>query len=287
MRLDQSDCYDYMQLEAIQMQNQSKKPAFLIDLDGTMYAGDDPIPGAGPFIHTLRAKGIPYLFVTNNSSRTPEAVASHLLAMGVQADPEEIVTSSQAAAQYAAAAGRGRRVFMIGEAGLELALREAGLELVEEEPDFVVQGIDRAFTYDKLERAVSFIRAGAEYILTNPDRLLPAGGRLVPGAGAISGSIREATQTDPVTIGKPYGTIMRFALERLRHEGEVWVIGDSLHTDIGAGHSAGLRTALVLTGVVTPEGVEQALQAAGSIQPDLIARDLPELAGLLDLDGAE
>ncbi|PYI55889.1 HAD-IIA family hydrolase [Paenibacillus flagellatus] len=264
------------------MNANGRTTAFLIDLDGTMYAGNTPIPHAAAFVDRLRELALPFLFVTNNSSRTPEAVASHLREMGIAAEPGEVVTSSQATARYVLERGRGRRVYAIGEDGLKRALAEAGLELVEDEPDFVVQGIDRDFSYRKLEAAVRFIAAGAEYVLTNPDRLLPSDGKLVPGAGAISGSIREALWVEPTVIGKPSDRIMRFALERLSADADVWAVGDNPATDIGAGVAAGLRTALVLTGIATPDNAAEAIAAAG-VTPDLVCGSLLELLERLKL----
>ncbi|GAA3404616.1 HAD-IIA family hydrolase [Paenibacillus hodogayensis] len=262
-----------------------KRPAFLIDLDGTMYAGHAPIPHAAAFIKRLRELKLPFLFVTNNSSRTPEAVAGHLRQHGIEAEPREVVTSSQAAARYAAERKPGGRVYAIGEEGLRAALTEAGLELVDEDerPDFVVQGIDREFSYAKLERAVGFIAAGAEYVLTNPDRLLPADGKLLPGAGTIAASIREAMQIQPLVIGKPYEPIMRFALERLGTAENVWAVGDNPLTDIGAGKAVGLRTALVLTGIATPDNAERLLGIEGTPQPDIVCADLADLLDRLGL----
>jgi 4-nitrophenyl phosphatase len=250
--------------------------AFLIDLDGTMYAGNTVIPEARRFIAALRTHRIPYLYVTNNSSRTPEAVAAHLSSLGIPAEAREVVTSSQATAKYLTEQGRGRRVYAIGEEGLKTALSEAGMELVEEHPDYVVQGLDREFSYRKLDLAVRHILSGAEYVVTNADRLLPTDGRFAPGAGSISGAIRAAVGIDPVVIGKPSARIMHFALERLKTKGEVWAVGDNPATDIGAGQAAGLKTALILSGVATKENADQMIQQAG-VSPDRICANLLEL----------
>lgn len=260
--------------------------AFLIDLDGTLYAGGAAIPHAASFVAALRRQGLPFLFVTNNSSRTAEAVAAHLRGLGIEAEAAEVVTTSQCAARYIARQGGGQRVYAIGEEGLRAALLEAGLQLVEEAPDFVVQGIDRQFHYDKLERAVRFLSAGATYVLTNPDRLLPADGKLMPGAGAIAASIREALQIDPVIIGKPHRPVIDYALERLGGgSADVWVVGDNPMTDIGAGKAAGLMTALVLTGIATPGNVDKLLAGLEpEARPDLVCVNLAELLVRLGLE---
>jgi 4-nitrophenyl phosphatase len=259
-------------------------PGFLIDLDGTMYAGNEPIEHAAAFIRHLRAAEHPYLFVTNNSSRTPEEVAAHLREIAaVEAGPEDVMTSSQAAARYIADLNEGRRVWFIGENGLETALREAGMIITADEPDYVVQGIDRSFTYEKLAAAVGMIRAGAKYILTNPDHLLPSGGGLMPGAGSIAAAIRTASMSEPVIIGKPSPVIMDQAAERLGLAAQdIWVVGDNLRTDISGGMAAGCRTALVLTGLVTEHNAEQQIAETG-IRPDLVCRHLMELPERLGL----
>lgn len=166
---------------------------FLIDLDGTLYRGGEPIPYAADFIRLLQRSELPYLLVTNNSSRTPEQVAEHLQKLGIDVPAASVFTSSQAAAQYIGERQTGRRVHMIGEAGLRLALEQAGFELTEETPDYVVQGIDRSFSYAKLAAAVRHLSGGATYVLTNPDHMLPSDGGLMPGAGSLAAAIRTAS----------------------------------------------------------------------------------------------
>lgn len=255
--------------------------AYLIDLDGTMYHGNRIIPGAAELIVNLQDNGIPYLYVTNNSSRTPEDVASHLREMGIPAVEKEVCTSAVAAAQYIATISPGAKVAPIGEKGLLHALDEAGLVVDEEHPDFVVQGIDRSFTYETLTRATRWITSGARYVLTNPDLLLPSHDGLVPGAGSISASIRAATGVEPIIIGKPSDVIMKFAIERLglRNE-EVAVIGDNMLTDISAGVHAGCGSILTLTGVTTSDNLHDFIATAG-IKPDIICQDLEEVRTLI------
>ncbi|WP_281280437.1 HAD-IIA family hydrolase [Paenibacillus koleovorans] len=260
------------------------KYGFLIDLDGTMYAGHREIPDAAPFIKHLRERGWPFLFVTNNSSRTPEAVADHLRHMGIDAAVEEVVTSAQAAAEYVIQQSGGRAtVYAIGEVGLRTALQEAGLHLLSDDysatqapPDFVVQGIDRDFHYAKLHRAATYLRAGARYVLTNPDRAIPSDDTFLPGAGSLAASIRMASEVEPVVIGKPNEPIVRFALGRLQPAEEVWVVGDNLWTDIASGEASGLRTALVLTGLATADNLQSQLEQSG-VKPDRIAANLLKL----------
>ncbi|MBM7563364.1 TIGR01457 family HAD-type hydrolase [Paenibacillus sacheonensis] len=244
----------------------------LIDLDGTLYHGSKMIPGADALIHMLRKEEIRYLYVTNNSSATPEAVADRLNGMGIPAMPDDVCTSAQAAAAYIAERSPGARVHAVGEAGLLAALREAGLQLDDEAPELVVQGIDRSLTYDKITAAVRHIRGGAQYILTNPDLLLPSENGLIPGAGSISAVIRAASGAEPVVIGKPSAIQMHFALKRLGLEpNETWVIGDNPATDIAAGNAVGCQSVLVLTGVATGDNYKELLASAGCGADEVIA----------------
>ena len=258
-------------------------PGFLIDLDGTLYRGTERIDYAAEFIQWLKERKMPYLFVTNNSSRTPEQVSGHLRLMGIDAEPEQVMTSGLAAAEYIRKQQpnkqqTGRTVYLIGEHGLEQALKAAGLNIVDQEqPDFVVQGIDRNFTYDKLNLAVRYILSGAQYILTNPDHMVPANGGAMPGAGAIAASIRTASGMEPVIIGKPSPIMINYAVQQLRLPlEEIWVVGDNLDTDISGGHAAGCRTALVLTGVSKANDLKRWMEMKGTA-PDLVSANLREL----------
>jgi 4-nitrophenyl phosphatase len=261
---------------------------FLIDLDGTLYAGHNPIPHAFEFITLLQQKKLPFLLLTNNSSRLPEEVATHLLEVsGIQVTAADIFTSAQAAARYIADQQKHASVYCVGEKGLFHALQAAELQIVEPSdslnPDFVVQGIDRQFTYQKLEKAVQYIAAGAAFINTNPDHLLPSGDQPHPGAGSIAASITTASQIDPIIIGKPSSIIMNYAIEMIGlPSADIWVVGDNIRTDIGGGKLVGCRTALVLTGLATLENVQQQIDAT-HIQPDLISADLKSLIAALKL----
>lgn len=251
--------------------------AFIIDLDGTLFRGSEMITGADLFVKALRERELPFLLMTNNSSRTPAEAAKHMQAMGIPAEEKDMFTSAQAAAQYWDEQQIGRRVFIVGEAGLKEAMRGRGFELVEENPDAVIQGIDRDFNYAKLTAAVRHIRAGARSIVTNPDHLLPSDGELLPGAGSIAAAIERATGVQPVVIGKPSPIIMRYAMARLgAAASSTWVVGDNCVTDIGGGAAAGCRTALVLTGLATVSNWRQQAADAG-VQPDLVCHGLDEV----------
>ena len=255
--------------------------AYLIDLDGTLYHGRHRIDGADRLIQTLKEQGIPFLFVTNNSSRTPQGVADHLNGMGIEADASEVCTSAVAAAEYVAALSPGARVACIGETGLIQAIEEAGLILTEDQPEVVIQGIDREFSYQKLTKALRWINGGAQYILTNPDLQLPGDDGLMPGAGTIGAAIEAATGVQPMVIGKPSSIIMKSAIRRLNMKAqEVAVIGDNMRTDIAAGVAAGCETLLVLTGVTTHENMDGHIQAVKA-RPDHVFEDLHTLTAWL------
>lgn len=258
-----------------------KPNGLLIDLDGTLYHGRYRIEGADLLIERLKEMQIPFLYVTNNSSRTPEQVAAHLMEMGIPALPEEVCTSSLAAAKYIAEESPGARVAMLGEEGLREALLSAGLNIVEQSPEYVIQGIDRSFHYEKLTRAVRWIQEGSVSILTNPDLQLPSDTGLMPGAGSLGAAIEAASGVKPTVIGKPSSILMKFASDRLGLAPEdTYVIGDNIRTDIAAGAHAGCKTVLVMTGITTDLNMEAHMEATG-VAPDFICRDLNEVKDLL------
>jgi 4-nitrophenyl phosphatase len=253
----------------------------LIDLDGVVYTGTQAIPGAAWFLGEARRRGFPFKLVTNNSARPPEAVAERLRGMEIHVEPDEIVTSAEAAVAYVreGSAQHGRRVLCIGEVGLRQALAESGLELVDDGAvDWVVVGLDRGFTYAKLATATRAIRQGARFVATNADPLLPSeGGVLNPGAGCIVAAIQTAT-VPPTIIGKPEPALFRRGLQRLGNlpPADVAMVGDRLDTDIVGARNVGLRTILVLSGGTTPGQL-----AAAPIQPDAWAPNLADVARLL------
>jgi 4-nitrophenyl phosphatase len=271
---------------------------FIIDLDGTLYAGQRSIPYAAEFIAFLQKNNLPYLLLTNNSSRLPEEVAAHLYKVsGIMVEPGKIFTSAQAAARYASHHQKRALAYCIGEKGLVQALEAAGLEVLQEidekdnpltseqiklwPPKYVIQGIDRQFTYAKLEKAVQFITAGAAFINTNPDHLLPSENGIQPGAGSIAAAIELASQVKPIVIGKPSSIIMKYAIELIGlPPKDIWVVGDNIRTDIGGGIAVGCPTVLVLTGLATAENVQQQMDES-RIQPTLICSHLMELANRL------
>jgi 4-nitrophenyl phosphatase len=245
---------------------------YLIDLDGTMYRGKEVIKEAGDFVRRLKEKGLPYLFVTNNSSRRPEQVAEKLQTFGISAAKEQVFTTSMATAQFIADKKPGSTAYVIGEEGIRSALEEKGITLQEEKPDFVVAGIDRGINYEKLALACLGVRNGATFISTNGDIAIPTERGLLPGNGSLTSVITVSTQTQPIFIGKPESIIMEQALEVLGvSKEETLMVGDNYDTDIKAGMNAGLDTLLVHTGVTTKEILQQMKE-----QPTYVINTLDE-----------
>lgn len=224
---------------------------YLIDLDGTMYQGDEAIPFASDFVKALQEKQLPYVFVTNNSSKTQQDVAMKLKKLDIPAEPKQIVTTSLATASYITENYGQSRCYVIGEEGIHKALQEEGHTITETENcDVVVIGIDRNITYEKLAKASIAVRNGATFISTNGDKAIPNERGLLPGNGSLTAVISICTGVDPVFIGKPEAVIMKEALHVLGLKAdEALMVGDNYATDIQAGIQAGIDTLMVFTGV--------------------------------------
>lgn len=231
---------------------------FLLDLDGTVYRGNQPIPGAVRFMEHLREQNIPYLFLTNNSSTTPDKVADCLSHMGIPAKSNEVYTTSMAIAAYLKAHVQpGARIYAIGEEGLLQELKQGGYRLTEDRPDYVVVGIDRTFSYEKLAIAAKAIRDGARFLATNSDAALPTEHGLAPGNGSLVAAIAVASGSQPIVVGKPEALIVDYALQHLgTTKSETLIVGDNLHTDILAGINSEVDSLLVLTGYSTRADLE-------------------------------
>ncbi|RWZ54887.1 TIGR01457 family HAD-type hydrolase [Halobacillus fulvus] len=230
---------------------------YLLDLDGTMYRGTEKVEGASDFVQYLKAESIPYMFLTNNSSKKAEQVAEKLESLGVPAAPEQVMTSSMAAASYITSQKKKANIFVIGEEGLFHALRESGHTIVESDADFVVIGIDREISYEKLTKACLQVRNCATFISTNRDAAIPTERGMLPGNGAITSVIQVSTGIDPIYVGKPEAIIMEQALNKIGFSKEdVLMVGDNYRTDILAGINNGIDTLMVETGVNSFEEIQ-------------------------------
>lgn len=228
--------------------------AYLIDLDGTMYRGNERIEHAAEFVEKLAINDIPHLFLTNNSAGTQTQISDKLQNMGIRSTPGRVFTSSMATARFVKQKKEDARCFVIGEKGLQEAIKKEGLTIADEGCDFVIVGIDREVNYEKLSKACLAVRNGAAFISTNSDVAIPTERGLVPGNGALTSVITVSTGKEPTFIGKPEKVIMEQALDTLgMPKANTLMVGDNYHTDIHAGMNAGVDTLMVFTGVTPYE----------------------------------
>lgn len=222
---------------------------WLTDMDGVLVHEQYPLPGAAEFIATLRERGIPFQILTNNSIYTSRDLAARLRASGIEVEDTDIWTSALATATFLAQQIPNGTAFAIGEAGLTTALYQKGYTLTEHQPDYVVLGETRNYSFEALTTAIRLINAGSRFIATNPDVTGPSAHGPLPATGAIAAMITAATGRKPYFVGKPNPVMIRTALNRIdAHSEETAMIGDRMDTDVVAGMEAGLRTFLVLSG---------------------------------------
>jgi 4-nitrophenyl phosphatase len=257
-----------------------KISGLILDMDGVLYRGQHPLPGARELFPALRAAGLSFILLTNNSTLTQQQYSDKLARMGIAVEPDAIVTSGVATSLYLMQHyPDGGGVYVLGESGLLTTLTGApGFRADGWHPKFVVVGLDFHFNYDALQRACSAIRGGAVFLATNEDATLPVeGGEQWPGAGSIVAAVRTCSGVEPVVLGKPNPFIGEMALLKLDLPKEqVLCVGDRLETDILLGQRIGSPTALLLTGVSKREDVERT-----GILPDYVYEDLPAFrAGL-------
>ncbi len=249
--------------------------AVLLDVDGVLYRGAYIIPDAYAFLEFLTSLRIPFLYVTNNSTMDAAGYADRLRQRGFPAAPEQVIGSAETTAHLLAQRYPHRPpVFVIGEEGLQQALKSQHFPITErsEDAEIVVSGMDRSLTYNQLAEATYAIRRGAAFYATNPDRTYPTERGLAPGAGSIVAALEAASDRTAIVVGKPEPPIFHLALERVGVTPEkALMIGDRLETDIRGGKRVGMHTALVLTGVT------QKPPPPGPDTPDIVARNLAEL----------
>ena len=231
-------------------------------MDGVIWRSDAPIGDLAAIFNRIRERGLKFVFATNNSTKTSAQYVSRLQEFGVDVDPWQVVTSSQAAAHaMAERLPPGSEVFMIGEEGLRIPLEEKGFAVLSTadapHAQAVVMGLDRRISFEKLVEATLLVRGGTPFYATNADKTFPTPRGQIPGAGAWISVITTATSVQPIVAGKPFPFLMDLSMEKLGTDrNETLVIGDRLDTDIAAGQAVGCPTALVLTGVSTREQAE-------------------------------
>ena len=244
----------------------------IIDMDGVLYRGNEPMPRLGEFIAFLRGRPVPFLLVTNNSTRTPQERSAQMARMGVQIAPSEILVSGQAVARYLRREYPvGTRVHVFGMPALRTAMEEEGFVLADDDVKVVVASVDTEVTYAKIRRAVDLIRGGARFIATNLDPNIPSEGGRLPGSGSMIAMLAVASEIQPTSVGKPEPTMYELAMAQMgASPGTTAAVGDRAETDILGGKRAGLTTICVLSGA---SGRAEA-EAAGS---DYIFNDIGHL----------
>jgi NagD protein len=232
--------------------------SWLMDMDGVLVHEEQAIPGADRFLATLRDRGTPHMLLTNNSIYTRRDLAARLRASGLDVDEESIWTSALATAKFLEDQRPGGSAFVIGESGLTTALHSAGYTMTERDPDYVVLGETRTYSFERITQAIRLVAAGARFIATNPDPTGPTPAGPLPATGSVAALISRATGVDPYYVGKPNPLMMRSALNALdAHSETTAMVGDRMDTDVVSGLEAGLHTILVLTGVTTADEAER------------------------------
>jgi NagD protein len=250
-------------------------------MDGVLVHEEKALPGAAEFLERLVEKQRRFLVLTNNSIYTPRDLSARLLRSGIDLPPERIWTSALATAQFLNIQRPEGTAYVIGEAGLTTALHEIGYTLTERDPDYVVLGETRTYSFEAITRAIRLIAAGAKFIATNPDPTGPSTEGLLPATGAVAAMITRAIGVVPYFVGKPNPLMMRSALREIGAHSETTVmIGDRMDTDIIAGLEAGLETVLVLTGISTIEDADRF-----AYRPSRIVESIAELEVDLGLGG--
>src|SRR5258708_9865921 len=251
-----------------------QKKGFLIDMDGVIYKGSEPIPGAVEFINNLREKGYPFLFLTNNSQRTNRDVCYKLRKMGFNVNDEDIFTCGMATAQYLATRKVNGTAYIIGEGGLLTELHNVGYSIVDDHPDYVIIGEARTIMLESVDKAINMILNGSKLIATNLDPNCPVGnGKYRAGCGAFVAMVEFATGIQAFSVGKPSPIMMRMGRKLIGlSTDETIMIGDTMGTDILGAGSMGFTTVLTLSGV-TQEGDLQHYGYA----PDFIISSVKDL----------
>lgn len=245
----------------------------ILDLDGTVYRGNAEVPGAGAFVRGMRARNVRCLFVTNRANRTPDAVRDQLLGYGIPCALEDVLTSAQATALFLEPGP----AFVIGETGIRRALEERGFTFTDRNPRYVIISLELNLSEAKIEQAARLINGGAQFVATNPDKVLKIEDKMVPGTGVIVEAVQARVSARPLVIGKPERRLIDMALKQLRMgPGEVILVGDNIETDVPAGEKAGVRTALLLTGVSTRDDIRKT-----GITPTWVIPGYEELAALV------
>ncbi len=251
---------------------------FMIDMDGTVYKGGDLIPGAIDFIDALRSKGIPFVFLTNNSSHSRDFYYRKLKRMGFDVTMENVLTSNIATIRFVLSERPGKRVYVVGSPDVEAEVRAAGIEVVQDDPDIVYLTFDRTITYEKINRAYKALVRGAELIATHPDDVCPTETDYDIDIGPFIRMFEQMCQTTAVVIGKPNRRMLEMAALEMGVDPQGTVmVGDRLYTDIKMGNLAGTSTILVLSGETSREELE-----GSDIVPTHVLESVADIPSMLE-----
>ncbi len=232
--------------------------SWLMDMDGVLVREQTVVPGADRFIARLRALDLPFLVLTNNSMYTPRDLAARLLSIGLEVPEERIWTSAMATARFLEDQRPNGSAFVVGETGLTTALHANGYTLTDRNPDYVVLGETRTYSFEHIARAIRLVSGGARFIATNPDAVGPTPDGPLPATGSVAALISHASGVEPYFVGKPNPLMMRSALNAIdAHSEASAMVGDRMDTDIVSGLEAGMHTVLVLTGITSRDEAER------------------------------
>ncbi len=231
---------------------------YLMDMDGVLVHEEHLIPGADKLIEELRTRDIRFLVLTNNSIYTPRDLRARLHRTGLDVPEASIWTSALATAMFLDSQRPEGSAFVIGEAGLTTALHEIGYVLTDRDPDYVVLGETRTYSFTAITTAIRLVEQGARFIATNPDATGPSREGSLPATGSVAALIERATGHAPYFVGKPNPLMMRSALRTVgAHSEATLMIGDRMDTDVRSGLEAGLQTILVLSGISNKDTAER------------------------------
>jgi NagD protein len=253
--------------------DEPQRLGFLLDMDGVIYRGDEPIPGAAAFVHALRERAVPFLFLTNNSASSPRDYVVKLQKLGIEVEEDHFYTCAMATVDFLRLQKPRGTVFVIGEGGLVAALHEAGYGITTHQPDYVIVGEGRTLNFEMAEKATMMVLNGAHLIATNLDVSCPTASGTRPGCGAVVALIEAATGRRAYSVGKPSPFMMRAARKRLGlRTAEAVMVGDTMETDIRGALELGFQAVVVLTG-----NTQEADLARYPYRPSLVVESIADL----------
>lgn len=250
---------------------------FVLDMDGTVYLGNNLIEGSLDFIHKVKETGRDFIFFTNNASRVPAFYKDKLAKMGLEVEESDVMTAGDVTAEFLKTYYPGKRVYLNGTPLLENSFKEKGINLVDDEPDVVVQSFDTTLTYEKLDKICRYVRNGVPFVATHMDTNCPTEDGFMPDCGAMCDLITSSTGVKPRFLGKPFKETVDMVLEITGYKREeIAFVGDRIYTDVATGVNNGAKGFLVLTGEADMQTV-----AESEVEPDCIYDSLFEMSQYL------